>query len=141
MKAIVHVGLIFLCAASVAGCSLSLGGLTTLDETRARRQALINPDQLKKLDHGTAVRIRLADGAGVTGDYISVRQVSNEQVIELNAQGRTVLVPIVEVERIERRRKNFSIWPAFVFGGAIDAVILVIFFTTDIGPGGIALNF
>lgn len=140
MKVNVHVGLIFLCAASVAGSSLSLGGLTALDETRARRQARINPDELKELEHGTAVRIRLADGAGVTGDYISTRQVSNEHVIELNAQGQTVVVPIVEIERIERRRKKYSIWPAFVFGGAVDAVILLIFFTTDIGPP-IALNF
>lgn len=140
LKQILQIGLLSLCGVGAAGCSVFRGGLTVLDEARARNEARITAQELKELEPGTPIRIHLADGTSVSGDYVAMSHVSDEQVLQVAYEGHTTDVPLSQVERIERQRRKYSIWPAFVFGAAVDATLLVILLKTGIGPG-VHLNF
>lgn len=114
-----------------SGCSVTLAGITALDEARAAREARVGLDELEELDAGRSVRLYLDGGTTVTG---SLRRVSASELLIMTEDDESIAIPCSDVRRVERMRQRYSIVPPLVFGGVVDAGFLILLATIDIGP-------
>ena len=110
----------------LAGCSLGFTGIVYLNERQATRQAQISVEELDSLEPGTVIVIIGKVGNDITGQFVGIEKHNQQEMpaILVNSDGAEMSVPLSQDIHIELDRNRYSIIPAFVLGGAFDALAL-----------------